>query len=42
VAKRFPPKKNLQADNPKDPVHLGIEGAALFAADLVKQIGPPL
>lgn len=27
-------KKNLRTDNPKDPVHLGIEGAALLAEEL--------
>ena len=27
-------EKNLRADNPKDPVHLGIEGASLLADEL--------
>jgi lysophospholipase L1-like esterase len=32
-------EKNLRLDNPKDPVHLGIEGAALFADQLALIIG---
>ncbi|MBI9020981.1 MAG: hypothetical protein JEZ10_06985 [Verrucomicrobia bacterium] len=34
-------EKNLRTDNPNDPVHLGIEGAALFADDLFRIIRPP-
>ncbi|WOH39427.1 SGNH/GDSL hydrolase family protein [Thalassotalea fonticola] len=30
--------KNLREDNPKDPVHLGINGARLFAEQLIKLI----
>jgi lysophospholipase L1-like esterase len=32
-------EKNLRADNPKDPVHLGIEGASLLADELAHIIG---
>jgi lysophospholipase L1-like esterase len=31
-------EKNLRADNPNDPVHLGIEGAALLAEELYARI----
>jgi lysophospholipase L1-like esterase len=31
-------ENNLRADNPKDPVHLGVEGAALLADAIAKQI----
>ena len=33
-------EKNLRADNPKDPVHLGIEGASLFADELFRILAP--
>lgn len=35
-------EKNLRADKPDDPVHLGIEGAALFADNLFGIIAPLL
>jgi lysophospholipase L1-like esterase len=31
-------EQNLRADTPKDPVHLGVEGASLFADELAKII----
>ena len=34
-------EKNLRADNPKDPVHLGVDGAALLADELFGIIGTP-
>lgn len=37
---RITSEKNLRADNPNDPVHFGIEGAALFADDLFEIIDP--
>jgi len=33
-------ENNLRSDNPKDPVHLSIEGAALFADELFQILSP--
>ena len=31
-------EENLRADNPQDPVHLGIEGATMLAKELLNSI----